>query len=231
MILQIYTRSCLFPPEGEQNRRREVGIEILQELTAQMILHLNQKYGVSRDALDPGARKLSDSWEQRSLDPRQQIRAAFIEMRVEARCATIGCTESLQTSSTLKCSGCQFLCWCSKEHQKRTWTDSRCTHRDVCRTMGQLFKATGENLDDAAAFGRSVAKMPAADVIGLAGWLDRFRALRGHIAYDPSCVFLILGSHLQCTVCSAIDCPSVGSTRRNEVQQVQWVWGIPILRC
>ncbi|KAJ6568352.1 hypothetical protein DFH09DRAFT_1155178 [Mycena vulgaris] len=207
-VLQIYTRSRLFPPDGEKDPKmggpRESCIHILQEVTASMILHLNSRYGISRDALDPGARIMSDSWEQRSADPREAIRSRLLSMKNEERCAKIGCTESLQTSSKLqRCSHCKVLCWCSKEHQKLAWTDSQCAHRDVCKLMAKVVEAAGGDLNDYATFERREARIPLTDVLRMAAWIDRFRALRDN---GPD-VFKILSSHLQRNVCSAAGCP------------------------
>ncbi|KAJ7709000.1 hypothetical protein B0H17DRAFT_1031470 [Mycena rosella] len=177
---------------------RESCIHIFQEVTATMILQLNLRYGISRDALESGARALSDSWEQGSSDPRYTICVQLLSLKVEERCAKIGCTESLQTSSKLqRCSRCGVLCWCSNEHQRLAWTDSRCPHRDVCKMMAEVVNAVGGESKDEAKFKRKVAKMSVslANLVHIAAWLDRFSALRKS-PYEPGDVLLILAGHL-----------------------------------
>ncbi|KAJ7147599.1 hypothetical protein C8R43DRAFT_1010005 [Mycena crocata] len=211
MVLQIYTQSPLFPPGGDKDPSkggpRESAIAILREVTATMILSLNEKYGTSRDALESGAREMSDSWENRDTDLRMKAFAYLQGLKVEERCAKIGCTESLQTSETLKrCSGCKILCWCSKDHQKVAWTDPRCPHREVCKLLSRFVDAAGGDLTDLDTFTRNAPKINAADGTAIDAWYCLFQELRDNNAHNAKSVFQTLGRHLQRAGCSAIGC-------------------------
>ncbi|KAJ7483281.1 hypothetical protein FB451DRAFT_1233963 [Mycena latifolia] len=210
VVLQLLTQSRLFPPHSQNDLEFDSGIRVLQEVTADMFLRVKRRYGMSRDALDP---------EQLLSDPRQAIRAHLISLKTEERCAKIGCTESLQTSSKLqRCSRCQVLCWCSKEHQKSTWNDPRCPHREVCNLMAQVVEAAGGDLDNFETFKRRIANISLADVIQMGAWLDRFSMLRD-IAYETKGVFEILSSHLQHNGCSAVGCPKGNSATQCDLNK------------
>ncbi|KAJ6580889.1 hypothetical protein B0H19DRAFT_1112798 [Mycena capillaripes] len=211
-VLEIYTRSPLFPPEGEKDPRmggpRDSAIQIFREVTATMFRHLNDKYGISRDALDSEARELSNFWEKCNSNPLHNIRQDLLFLKLEQRCAMIGCVESLQSSSKLRrCGGCKILCWCSKEHQRLSWTDSRCAHRDVCKLMNKVVEDAGGNLDNPGPLERRATKVSQAEMIQLGIWLDRFHDLRDNSGvWDPNHVFHTLATHRQRNLCSAVGC-------------------------
>nr|GAT51397.1 predicted protein [Mycena chlorophos] len=215
-IIRVYTETSLFTMPFEADPRagksREQTIATFREVTAGMILDLVAKYGMSRDALEAGARGLSDSWEADAKNLRVMLYEALFKLKIDRRCGYLGCTETLQTTKLKKCTGCKVMFWCSQAHQKLGWTHDELPHREVCSSMGRLVKKVEGNFRVNTQRALELAKgQTVADVMEIAKvlkWIQRFNTARsaGPIIVGAELLFHILRAHKKDGCCSSIAC-------------------------
>ncbi|KAJ6629437.1 hypothetical protein B0H10DRAFT_2208826 [Mycena sp. CBHHK59/15] len=74
----------------------------------------------------------------------------LLKARASQSCWALGCTESLQTTGLYfkRCGGCSVVGYCSRECQKRAWTDAHAPHKDICKSLTQIMGASGRHVKD-----------------------------------------------------------------------------------
>ncbi|KAJ7430981.1 hypothetical protein B0H11DRAFT_1942372 [Mycena galericulata] len=209
-VLKLFTASSLFPPQVGADPKQfwaQGGstVMVFRSITSSIFSHLSNKYGITADKLEPGARAM---WESREKEaPWKTICRRLNWVKSEERCGMEGCTESLQTISSQfqRCAGCGIVGWCSKEHQRLSWKDTRNPHRDICKVISRFVESAGGDLNDGEKVARLAPRIPLTDMQTISDWLNSFNAIRNNMK-DRNDMFKMLRTYSNRNMCFAAGC-------------------------
>ncbi|KAJ7749049.1 hypothetical protein DFH07DRAFT_961882 [Mycena maculata] len=209
-VLRLFTASSLFPPQVGVDPKQfwaQGGstIMVFRSVTSSMFSHLSNKYGITRDALEPGVHTMWESMEKEA--PWENVCRRLLWVKFEGRCGKAGCTESLQTISThfQRCTGCGIVGWCSKEHQRLSWKDTCHAHWDVCKALAHFVLTAGGDLSDGGKVARAGPRIPLTEVQLISDWINTFNSLQNNTK-DRKDMFEMLRTHSNRNMCFSAGC-------------------------
>lgn len=118
-----------------------------------------------------------------TLSPPRVVLECLCRSKDTQTCFAIDCSESFQTSrqNFRRCAQCRVVAYCSKECQRRAWSDQRLPHKSICKKVKQVVEAGGKHLQLGSheKFTRSMVreKIPDALLRDVAVWFGNMTAL------------------------------------------------------